>query len=919
MDERLDDDTPVVVGMACRFAGSDGLTEYWDRLSRGTSALGTTDRWPGDEEAAGCTGGFLDGHQDFDARYFRISPNEARCMDPQQRLLLQSVQHAVDDSYLTAADLRELRCGVFAAGLPGDYRTVVARRDDLAFGTHSFLGNAPSTLSGRVSYFYDITGPSITMDSACSSSLTALHQALLNLRAGQCRCAIVGAVSVFSTPEVLRFARRSRMSSPSGACLPFTDAADGFVPAEGTASVVVMRYGDARARGLRVHGAVVATGINHNGTTNGLMAPNARAQSELIADVYGREGVDTSRIAYVETHGTGTPLGDPIELDGLKTAFRRAGAAEGCHLGAVKPLIGHTLVCSGLAGVIKALLGFHHGTIPPAVATDESVSYLDTAPFRVNREPLPWPADRPLCAVSAFGFTGSNGHIVLRRPPPGGPDRDAARHRPVRELPFCLSAESEESLKALVERYRMLVETLADDQLWDLSQLLLHLPCRAHRHVAVADTRSRLRDALAAGAHGTDRLDDDLRNLVALWQAHDVPALRRHLEAPGDLAPITLPGYPFEKRRYWAVDDEPVGSSLRAAAAESPDPVDEALAGRLCTDLSALLGFGDAGDGVVPGSRIATLGLDSLSAVQLLSPYQKSGSPIKAHDLFRYETVADLAAAIAGRPPKPAPDPAGPGARDGGREEGTTRRRAAGPQTRWEEYGSGGRPTVLLPPLNSDRRAWTQQIPLLLREGRTVYIPRYPGHGSAPFDAEEFSFERLADELAAFLRGTPDGRADLVGWSLGACVSVLTALRHPERVGSLTLISWAPRYSDDVFERTLALRHELHAHRGLLEAVFDEGGNPAEKFTAGAPMEVLRDYYTALSVFDVTARLPDITMPCLVVRGRDDSVVGAEATALLSRIPRVRVREVEHHGHYVPLTAGRAVNAELTGFWAGLS
>jgi acyl transferase domain-containing protein len=304
--------TAPMLSSACRFAGSDGLAEYWERLRHGRGALGRTDRWPDEEGAAEYVGGFLEGHREFDARYFRISPNEARCMDPQQRLLLQSVQHAVDDAYLTAEDLRELRCGVFVTSLPGDYRTVVARREDIAFSTHSFLGNAPSTLSGRVSYFYDINGPSITMDSACSSSLTALHQALLNVRSGHCRCAIVGAVSVFSTPEVLRFARHSRMSSDNGACQPFTDAADGFVPAEGTAAIVVMRYDEARARGLRIYGAAVETGVNHNGTTNGLMAPNARPQSELIADVYGRRHLDTSRIAYVETHGTGTPLGEPI-------------------------------------------------------------------------------------------------------------------------------------------------------------------------------------------------------------------------------------------------------------------------------------------------------------------------------------------------------------------------------------------------------------------------------------------------------------------------------------------------------------------------------------------------------------------------------------------------------------------------------
>jgi 3-oxoacyl-(acyl-carrier-protein) synthase/pimeloyl-ACP methyl ester carboxylesterase len=879
MEDQLADDTPVVVGMDCRFAGSDGLAEYWSRLHEGRSALGATDRWPGED--GDHVGGFLDGHREFDARYFRISPNEARCMDPQQRLLLQSVQLAVDDSYLTTADLQELRCGVFVAGLPGDYRTVVAQAGDVAFGTHSFLGNAPSTLSGRVSYFYDVTGPSITFDSACSSSLTALHQALLNVRSGDCRCAIVGAVSVFSTPEVLRFAQRSRMSSPTGACLPFTDAADGFVPAEGVAAVVVMRHDEARARGLRVYGAVVATGTNHNGTTNGLMAPSARAQAELIVDTYQRAGIDPTRIAYVETHGTGTPLGDPIELAGLRSAFDRVGG-DGCYLGAVKPIIGHTLVCSGLAGVIKALLGFQHGTIPPAVATDEPVSYLDVAPFTVNQDPVPWPADQPLCAISAFGFTGTNGHVVLRGVAPST-DR-AAADRPERALPFCLSADSDESLRELVARYRALAETVEDDQLWDLSQLLLHRPARGRQHVVVARGRAELRAALDVGEPGLNRLDDDLRRLVSYWQACDTAALRPHLDPPAALARLALPGYPFEKRSYWVLDD---------AQATSAPPVDDALTQRLCADLSALLGHGDGPDRVVPAARIATLGLDSLSAVQLLTPYQQEGSTIKGPDLFRCDTVADLAAAI------------------GGQRHETT------PGLRWREHGAGGQAAVLLPPLNSDERAWVQQITALVRAGRHVYVPEYPGHGDAPFDAASFSLEYLADEVAEFLSGLPDGQVDLVGWSLGACVSVLTALRHPERVRSLVLISGAPRYGTDVFERTVDLRHELRTHSGLLEAVFDKGGDLVHELAVAAPMTVLRDYYAALSTFDIVDQLPDLDTPCLVVRGGDDCVVDADAAALFSRLPRSRVREVARHGHYVPLTAGPVVNEALTEFWTG--
>ncbi|MFE0810145.1 alpha/beta fold hydrolase [Streptomyces sp. NPDC058848] len=923
MDELLEDETPVVVGMSCRFAGSDGLEEYWERLRLGRSAVGTTGRWAGEEDGAAFVGAFLDGHQDFDARFFRISPNEAQCMDPQQRILLQSVQHAVDDSYLASSDLRDLDCGVFVAGLPGDYRSLMARRGDLVHGTHSFLGNAPSTLSGRISYFYDITGPSITLDSACSSSLAALHEAVLNIRAGQCRAAVVGAVSVFSTPEVLRFAQRSRMSSPEGASLPFTDAADGFVPAEGAASLVVMRYDEARARGLRIYGAVQATGTNHNGTTNGLMAPGSQPQSRLIAGLYERERIDTSRIAYLETHGTGTPLGDPIELEGLRSAFREAGG-EGCHLGAVKPLIGHTLVASGLASVVKALLAFHHETIPPVAATGDAVSYLDVAPFKINREPLPWPRDKPLCAISAFGFTGSNGHVVLRKLPSGPTGEDAADRGPARALPFCLSAVSHGSLTTLAGRTRALVAELPEGRLWDLSQLLLHRPRHPHEQVVVARTRDELLTSLdvlarpgqgsqAPGAEDTDRCEATQRDLVALWRAQDTSALRRRLDAPADLARITLPAYPFEKRRHWVLDDAPEPAPEPERGAE---PVDDGLVDQLCARLSDLLGFDEGSGEVVPGTRIVTLGLDSLSAVQLLSPYQKAGSPIKAHDLFRHETVAELATAIGGTPAGPEKEAGTPGdaAADPAQRARPTHR--AAPLLQWTQYGDTGRPTLLLPPLNCDQRAWTQQIPALLREGREIHVPTYPGHSQTPFDEERFSFEALADEVADFLRDTAGGPADLVGWSLGGCVSTLSALRHPERVASLTLVSCAPRYGEDAFDRTLDLREELRVQGGLLETVFGAGGNLAERFGASASMDILRCYYAALTDFDVVDRLPDITTNCLVVRGLGDCVLDEEAVAQYAKVPGARVSEFADHGHYLPLTAARDFNRSLTEFWA---
>lgn len=419
----------------------------------------------------------------------------------------------------------------------------------------------------------------------------------------------------------------------------------------------------------------------------------------------------------------------------------------------------------------------------------------------------------------------------------------------------------------------------------------------------------------APRAADIDRLEAALRDLVVLWRAQDsTSALGRRLDAPADLARIALPAYPFEKRRHWVLEDTPAPESEPEPEPErGPEPVDDGLVDQLCAQLSDLLGFEEGSGEVVPGTRIVTLGLDSLSAVQLLSPYQKAGSPIKAHDLFRHETVAELAAAIGGTPAGPKKEARAPG--DAAADPARPARRAA-PLIKWAQYGDTGRPTLLLPPLNCDQRAWTQQIPALLREGRKIYVPTYPGHADTPFDEERFSFEALADEVADFLRDTAGGPADLVGWSLGGCVSTLTALRHPERVASLTLVSCAPRYGEDAFERTLDLREELRVHGGLLEAVFGAGGNLAERFGANASMDILRCYYAALTDFDVVDRLPDLTTDCLVVRGLGDCVLDEEAVAQYAKVPRARVREFADHGHYVPLTAARDFNTTLTEFWA---
>lgn len=402
------DSKVAIVGMACRFVGSSNPKEYWENLISGRSQIGTSTRFEKPFKA-----GFLSDIQGFDAAFFRISPNEAMCMDPQQRILLETVQHAIDDTTLQVSDLQKLRCGVFTTSLPGDYKFVLAKYPDQAFSSFSFLGNAASALSGRISFFYDLKGPSITLDTACSSSLVAIGQACQSLANQQCQAAIVGASCIFSTPEIFNLATNAGMISAKGHCLPFDKDADGFMPGEGAAALVLMDLTTAQRYGQTILGVIEGIGINHDGFTNGLMAPNPRSQAELIQQTLNESSCALNQIAYIETHGTGTKIGDQIEIAALKQVFTNSLPNACPYLGVSKAIIGHTLVCSGLASVIKVLLSFQNEQIPPAPIGQGEIELSN---FRLNRRPIEYPQDQPFVAISAFGFTGTNAFMILQKP-----------------------------------------------------------------------------------------------------------------------------------------------------------------------------------------------------------------------------------------------------------------------------------------------------------------------------------------------------------------------------------------------------------------------------------------------------------------------------------------------------------------------
>ena len=497
-------DEIAVVGWSCRFPGARSVSELWSVLVDGRCTVTSVpeDRLPlarfgqvrRQEPGKSYTwaAGVLDDIFSFDPSVFGISPREAMQMDPQQRLLLELTWEALEDAGIRPSGLSGEDVGVYVGASLTDYGNILSSDPALADAQFA-TGNALAILSNRISYIFDLHGPSLTIDTACSSSLVALHHAVTALRSGRIDTAIVGGVNVIASPAAFISFSQASMLSPTGRCRAFSADADGFVRAEGGAVLVLRKSALAQIEKNPVHGTVVASDVNSDGRTNGILLPSRAAQEELIGKIYARAGISPSRLAFVEAHGTGTPVGDPIEASAIGNALGRFRQKE-LPIGSIKTNIGHLEPASGLAGVIKSLLALNHGMLPRSLhftAPNPRIDFEGLG-LRPTDEPilLPQVADQ-YAGVNSFGFGGTNAHVVLGAGRPTG-------FEPVDESGyFFISAKTQSALHDLAKDYRERIADLSEQDIRRMACVAAHRRDHLeHRLMMPLDSRNAFVESL---------------------------------------------------------------------------------------------------------------------------------------------------------------------------------------------------------------------------------------------------------------------------------------------------------------------------------------------------------------------------------------------------------------------------------------
>lgn len=575
MADAYRDDDIAIIGMAGEFPNGATPEAFWQSLSAGEDAVRVIpqDRWDWRRDYSFSAGqgnatyarhgGFMEGVAEFDPTFFNIAPVDAELLDPQERRFLQVSYHALEDAGYFISPSQNV--GVFAAAMFGHYQDLDASR---------VVSSSFAAIANRVSYAFDLRGPSLTVDTMCSGSLTALHMACNSLRLGECRMALAGGINIMAHPGKYRLLSQGKFLSASGHCHAFGVEADGYVPGEGAAVVVLKSVADAIRDQDAIYAIVRATAINSGGKTSSFTVPSVSAQQRVIQDALRKSGVDPAQVNYVEAHGTGTSLGDPIELQALQCAYGD-GADKPCYLGSVKSNIGHLESAAGMAGLFKVVVQFAHEQLAPTLhcAIENPYLNIEQTRFRLVRETQPWPlagAATRFAGLSSFGAGGANGHAILQQYLPNAP----AALIPVQsEYLIVLSAPNKSGLRRVKQQLAAYLRAQPQVCLYSLSYTL----CCAKQHHAerecyVIESATELIDRLENASYLNTNIPAN-QSFAPLMRAY----LQKERVVFTACFPVksllrSMPKYPFARDVYWAptLQAEAVSAGIKPIKDSSP-------------------------------------------------------------------------------------------------------------------------------------------------------------------------------------------------------------------------------------------------------------------------------------------------------------------------------------------------------------
>ncbi|MGH9486284.1 MAG: beta-ketoacyl synthase N-terminal-like domain-containing protein, partial [Terriglobales bacterium] len=525
----------AIVGISGRYPQARTLEEFWENLRSGKDCITEipAQRWDhsryfGKKGAVGkCYskwGGFIEGVEEFDALFFNISPREAQYMDPQERLFLQCVYETLEDAGHTRESVGGVEgvqagrrdVGVFVGVMYEEYQLYAAQAQ--AQGRSLAVGGYAASIANRVSYYHDFSGPSLAVDTMCSSSLTAIHLACESLRRGECVAAIAGGVNVSIHPNKYLLLSQGQFVSSEGLCRSFGEGGDGYVPGEGVGAVLLKPLRRAQEEGDHIYGVIKASAINHGGRTNGYTVPSPQGQAQVIDRALRESGLSARQISYIEAHGTGTALGDPIEIAGLAQAFGQGSGAEGgcCAIGSVKSNIGHCESAAGIAALTKVLLQMKHGLLVPSLHSEVLNPHIDfeRTPFVVQRTLQEW--RRPLvggcevdrvAGISSFGAGGANAHLIVAeyRQEGGGRQGDGVPQAGGVPQVVVLSGKSEERVREQTGRLLRALSGFGEEDLGDIAYTLqVGREALEYRLATVVGTLEELRGRLQRYVQGEE-------------------------------------------------------------------------------------------------------------------------------------------------------------------------------------------------------------------------------------------------------------------------------------------------------------------------------------------------------------------------------------------------------------------------------